>query len=167
MANIVHFGKYYFPDTGGIESVTISLAKGAVLLGHDVTVVCFEKTPAENFEIIDGVKVVRVPISKLISSQPISFKYIKKCFLVARNANLVHLHAPNMLGALCALIIPFKKKLLIHWHSDVLNKAILQKVLRPLEYAMLFRANSIVATSSVYAEASTVLSSFKKKISLI
>ena len=88
MAKIVHFGKYYFPDSGGIESVTTSLAKGAVNLGHDVTVVCFEKAPAKNFEIIDGVKIIRVPISRIISSQPISFKYIKKCFIAAKNANL-------------------------------------------------------------------------------
>lgn len=45
MAHIVHFGKYYFPDAGGIESVTVSLAKGAALAGNTVSVVCFEKPP--------------------------------------------------------------------------------------------------------------------------
>ncbi len=71
MANIVHFGKYYFPDAGGIESVTISLAKGAALAGHTVTVICFEKTPASRKEIIDEFKVTRAPIAKLIASQPL------------------------------------------------------------------------------------------------
>lgn len=43
MLRIVHFGKYYSPDTGGIESVTASLAKGAAIAGHDVSVICFKK----------------------------------------------------------------------------------------------------------------------------
>lgn len=167
MANIVHFGKYYFPDAGGIESVTVSLAKGAVRAGHTVSVVCFEKTPASNTEIIDGVQIIRAPIAKLLASQPLGFKYFLQCISAARKANVVHLHAPNMLGALCALFIPPRTRLLVHWHSDVLNKGVLGKILRPLESALLRRANSIVATSQVYADASETLAPFKDKIAVV
>lgn len=167
MANIVHFGKYYFPDAGGIESVTVSLAKGAALVGHTVSVVCFEKTPASKKEIIDGVQVIRAPIEKLLASQPLGFQYFLKCLSVAKKADVVHLHAPNMLGALCALFIPSRTRLLVHWHSDVLNKGALGKILRPLETALLRRANSIVATSQVYADASETLAPFKDKIAVV
>jgi glycosyltransferase involved in cell wall biosynthesis len=167
MANIVHFGKYYFPDTGGIESVTVSLAKGAAMAGHVVSIVCFEKTPANEKEVIDGVQVTRARIAKLLYSQPLGFKYFLDCLSAAKTADIVHLHAPNMLGALCALFIPEKTRLLVHWHSDVINKGLLGKVLRPLEYALLRRANSIVATSQVYADASESLAPFKNKISVV
>jgi glycosyltransferase involved in cell wall biosynthesis len=167
MANIVHFGKYYFPDAGGIESVTVSLAKGAARAGHTVSVVCFEKSPASNKEIIDGVKIIRAPITKLIASQPLGFKYFLQCISTARKADVVHVHAPNMLGALCALFIPARTRLLVHWHSDVLNKGILGKILRPLESALLRRTNSIVVTSKVYADASETLEPFKTKISVV
>ena len=167
MANIVHFGKYYFPDAGGIESVTISLAKGAALVGHAVSVVCFEKTPASKKEIIDGVKVIRAPIAKLLASQPLGFQYFLQCLSASKKADVVHLHAPNMLGALCALFIPSRTRLLVHWHSDVLNKGALGKILRPLESALLRRANSIVTTSQVYADASETLSPFKDKITVV
>jgi glycosyltransferase involved in cell wall biosynthesis len=167
MANIVHFGKYYFPDTGGIESVTVSLAKGAARAGHTVSVVCFEKTPAINKSIIDGVQVIRAPIIKLLASQPIGFKYFLQCLSAARKANIVHLHTPNMLGALCALFIPARTRLLVHWHSDVLNKGFLGKILHPLETALLRRANRIVATSKVYADASETLALFKNKIAVV
>jgi len=167
MANIVHFGKYYFPDAGGIESVTVSLAKGAARAGHVVSVVCFEKTPASNKEILDGVKIIRVPIAKLLASQPLGFKYFLQCISAASKADVVHLHAPNMLGALCTLFIPSRTRLLVHWHSDVLNKGILGKILRPLESALLRRANSIVATSQVYADASETLAPFKDKIAVV
>lgn len=149
MANVTHFGKYYFPDAGGIESVTISLARGAAAHGHTVSVVCFKKTPAESQEVIDGVRVLRAPIGKMIASQPLGIKYFLLCLTAAKNSDVVHLHAPNMLGALCALFISKKPRLLVHWHSDVINKGLLGKILRPLESALLRRADCIVATSQV------------------
>lgn len=167
MSNIVHFGKYYTPDSGGVESVTFSLANGAANAGHTVTVVCFEKTPASTEEVIGGVQVIRAPIAKLVASQPLGFKYFFECLSVARNADVVHLHAPNMLGALCALFIPAKTRLLIHWHSDVIGKGVLGKILRPLEYLLLRRANIIVATSRVYADASETLAPFRSKLTIV
>jgi len=167
MANIVHFGKYYFPDTGGIESVTISLASGAVVAGHSVFVICFEKSPANSDDVINGVRVIRTPIMKMIASQPLGFKYFSHCIRAARAADLIHLHFPNMLGAFCALFIGKKPQLLVHWHSDVINKGLLGKILRPLELALLRRADCIVTTSPVYADASESLQPFKDKIAVV
>ena len=167
MANITHFGKYYFPDAGGIEIVTSSLARGAVAYGHSVRVVCFEKTPAKSEEVIDGVCVVRTPITKMIASQPLGFKYCLQCLKAAKNSDVVHLHVPNMLGIFCALLIGKKSRLVVHWHSDVINKGFLGKILRPLEFALLCRADRIVATSQVYADASVALRPFKDKIAVI
>ncbi|WP_341238093.1 glycosyltransferase [uncultured Limnobacter sp.] len=167
MANIVHFGKYYLPDSGGIESVTASLAKGSVNAGNVVTVVCFEKSPSTPNDVIDGVNVVRAPIAKLIASQPLGLNYFFSSLSAARNADIVHLHAPNMLGALCSLFIKRKTRLLVHWHSDVVNKGLLGKLVRPLEKALLWRADSILATSQVYAEASETLAPFKSKIAVV
>jgi glycosyltransferase involved in cell wall biosynthesis len=167
MANIVHFGKYYFPDAGGIESVTLSLARGAVASGHEVSVVCFGKAQVNYKEVIDGVHVVRTPTSTMIASQPLGLKYFFECLRTARCADVVHLHVPNMLGAFCALFIGNKPRLLVHWHSDVLNKGILGKILRPLESALLRRADSIVATSQVYADASETLVPFRSKLTVV
>lgn len=167
MTHIVHFGKFYFPDAGGIESVTISLARGAVASGHCVSVVCFEKTPANSDEMIDGVRVVRVPITKIIASQPLGLKYFLQCLKYGKNADVIHLHVPNMLAALCVLFIGKKPRLLVHWHSDVIGKGVLAKILRPLEKTLLRRADCIVATSLVYADASDTLRPYKNKISVV
>jgi len=167
MPRIVHFGKYYFPDAGGIESVTLSLAKGAAKSGYSVTVVCFKKTPAGDAEVIDDVQVIRAPISQLIASQPLGWKYVQLCLREARGADVIHVHTPNMLTALCCLFISKKSKLLVHWHSDVINKGLLGKLLRPLEGALLHRANCIVTTSQVYAEASPTLQPFRDKITVV
>lgn len=167
MANIVHFGKYYFPDPGGIESVTLTLARAAVVFGHSVSVICFKKSPANSEEVIEGVKVFRAPIYKTIASQPLGVRYLLQCLKAAKGADVVHLHAPNMLAALCALFIGKRTRLLVHWHSDVINKGILGKALRPLESALLRRADAIVAATPVYADASMALKPFRSKVSVV
>lgn len=167
MTNIVHFGKYYFPDAGGIESVTISLAKGAATSSHFVSVVCFQKTPGNSDEMIDGVRVIRTSIMKVIASQPLGIKYFLQCLKQGKNADLIHLHVPNMLGALCGLLLSKKSRLLVHWHSDVINKGIIGKMLRPLESALLRSADCIIATSQVYADSSETLRPYKDKITVV
>ncbi len=167
MANIVHFGKYFFPDVGGIETVTLGLAKGAAAAGHSVTVVCFAKDAAKRLEIVDGVNVIRVPSIMNLASQPLSFKYLWCCLDAARKADLVHFHAPNMLGAICTLFISKKVRLLVHWHSDVIDKMFLSNLFRPLEMLLLMRADMVVATSLVYAYASKSLKYFRKKIAVV
>jgi glycosyltransferase involved in cell wall biosynthesis len=167
MINIVHFGKYYFPDSGGVESVTLSFARAAVTFGYSVSVICFKKSPANSEEVIDEVKILRVPIYKTIFSQPLGIRYLLECLKAAKSADIIHLHAPNMLAALCALLIGKRKRLLVQWHSDVLNKGILGRVIRPLESALLRRAHVIVVATPVYADASKVLKPFRSKVSII
>jgi glycosyltransferase involved in cell wall biosynthesis len=167
VSKIVHFGKYFFPDTGGIESVTASLARGAARAGHQVTVVCFNKVQTEAIDVVEGVRVLRAPGGRQIASQPLGLRYARMCLNEARDADVVHLHAPNMLAALCCLFIPRKTRLLVHWHSDVINKGLLGRVLEPLERALLRRADRIVATSQVYADASETLKPFQQKVTIV
>jgi glycosyltransferase involved in cell wall biosynthesis len=167
MVKIVHFGKYYFPETGGIESVTASLARGAVHKGHRVSVVCFDKHAGHETVVLDGVEVIRVPIDRMVASQPLGRSYFTQCIRQAKHADVVHLHAPNMLGALASLFIGKRPRLLVHWHSDVVNKGMLGNLTRPLETALLKRADAIIATSEVYADASETLRPYRKKIQVV
>jgi glycosyltransferase involved in cell wall biosynthesis len=167
MASIVHWGKYYPPDMGGIESVTASLARGAVSAGYEVTVVCFNKGEAPDEGAADGVRVLRAPINLLKVSQPLGWKYLRWALREAREADVVHLHVPNMLAALGGLLLGRRPRLVIHWHSDVVGKGLLGRVLQPLEAALLRRADGIICTSKAYAEASAPLRSFTEKISVV
>lgn len=166
---IVHFGKFYSPDKGGIETVTASIATGSVKAGHFVTVVCFSKylncSPKGQF--CSGVKVFRYKPLLILSSQPIGFQYFFKCIQLAHRSEIVHLHAPNMLAALCCLFLPKKVRLIVHWHSDVINKGILGFLFQPLEKFILKRAHSIIATSLNYASFSSALKKFLPKIKII
>lgn len=167
MANITHFGKYYYPDNGGIETVTRSLAVGAFAHGHKVTVVCFGDVSACGEESIDGVHVVRMPKDLVIASQPIGLKYFWRSLRAAMTSDVVHVHIPNMLAAFCVLLIRRRTKVVVHWHSDIIGKRWIGPLFRPLEMALLWRADVVVSTSLAYADASETLAFFRKKVTAI
>lgn len=164
MAKILHVGKYYSPEAGGIESVTETLARGAAAKGHTVEVICFGRDKGKKVESIDGVKVMRAKVLVTIFSQPISFRYLFYCWQAARTADVIHWHAPNMFA--CVLIPLIKKSccLVVHWHSDVVDKGFFGSLFRPIERMLILRANRVITTSSVYAKASSSLSGFHEKM---
>lgn len=166
MTKIVHFAKYYPPDMGGMEIVTQSLALAASAAGYDVIVVCFDQSGRGGSS--DGsVHIQRYSIQKIISSQPLSFAYFLAAVREGRKSDIVHLHAPNLLAALASLLIGLKPKLIVHWHSDVVEKRWLGKLVRPLEYLMLKRATTILATSQRYADSSKSLKPFQNKVCVV
>ena len=167
MAKVVHWGKYYPPDMGGIESVTSSVARGAKAAGHAVSVVCFRKGEAPDDGVADDVHVLRAPIAFLKASQPMGLRYFRWLISEGRSADLIHLHAPNVVAAAATLFIGSHPKLIVHWHSDIVDKGFIGKLVKPLENAMLRRADRIVCTSEAYAEASRPLEPFSHKISVV
>lgn len=166
MFRVLHIGKFYPPDNGGIESVTASLARGAVRAGHFVTVHCFEEN-AKGYATDGGVQVCRIPQTMKLASQPLSIKYLWRGWKLSLQADLIHVHVPNMLGAMLVIVLPSNAKVVVHWHSDVVGKGLLSRILKPLEKAMLRRADRIICTSQYYADASEIVRPFMAKVTII
>ena len=164
---VLHLGKYYHPDSGGIETVTKDLAQGAARAGCAVTVLCFGRVDRPVQERFDGVDVLRVPIWKLVSSQPFGWKYVREFLRRAGEFDIVHVHVPNMLAALMLLMARIPGKVVVHWHADVVNKGWIGTLMRPLEWTMLRRADALVATSQAYADASPQLRRFGDKVHIV
>lgn len=162
---LVHVGKFYPPDFGGIETVTRTLAEGSAVSGYDVTVTCMGS--ADTTEVVGGVCVRRSKTSLEIFSQPISIRYLIRTIELLRFADIVHFHAPNMLGALAILLSRIPATVVVHWHSDVLKKGLLGLIFRPLELAVLKRATRVVVTSRAYAESSSMLQRFIQKVAIV
>jgi glycosyltransferase involved in cell wall biosynthesis len=164
---IVHLGKFFNPDRGGVESVTSVAARGAVLAGHSVSVVCFASCRVRETVIMEGVKVIRAPIAWRRLSQPFSVDYLAACCEEGRTADIVHVHVPNFSAIIAALLLPRRVRIVVHWHSDVVGKGIVGWLLQPLEYAILRRAKRILVTSLPYAESSNALKAYKQKIEIV
>lgn len=163
---ISHFAKFYPPDYGGIESVTQALAEDHAAAGHDVEVVCFSRD-AEEVDRQGRLTLRRVKMQTEISSQPLAATYLKSCARAARNADVVHVHTPNVLAALATLRLPRSVQIVIHWHADIEGKGVLGHLVRPIEQAMLRRAGRVVTTSKAYAKASPALELFSDRIEVI
>jgi glycosyltransferase involved in cell wall biosynthesis len=165
---ILHIGKYYPPIEGGIEAVSHFIVQ--TLEEHDQLVITFNDRNATVKETIGGVDVIRASSTLTVASQPISLSYGVEIIKAIRsfNPDVIYFHYPNPLGALYLLIaIPHHCRLIVHWHSDIVAQRILHRFVMPLESRLLRRAQSIVATSPGYAEASRPLRHNSHKVSVI
>jgi glycosyltransferase involved in cell wall biosynthesis len=165
MTKVLHLGKFYPPDKGGIEAVTAFLARGAAAEGFETTVLCFGgKSLTELFD--QGVTIRRVSAIK-IASQPLSLCYFREAVSRANQADIVHVHLPNMLAALAILRIDSGPRVIVHWHSDVIGKRPITYITQVIEKLILKRANKIICTSQAYANASKALQRYHHKIVVI
>jgi glycosyltransferase involved in cell wall biosynthesis len=164
---------YYRPHTSGLTIYAERLAKALVQRGHTVTVLTsqFEKTLPEN-EILDGVRVVRVPILFRVSKGVVMPKFGYLATKLVLEHDVIQLHLPQFDAAGVALRGRlFKKPTIITYHCDLImpsglmawsaNKA----VLLMNELAALF-AHKIVTYTRDYAENSSYLRRYLRKLSV-
>ena len=67
--NIIIFSGYYLPFLGGIERYTNMLSKHLIDEGYNVTIVCSNHDNLKDFEIIDKIKIFRLPIKNIFKSR--------------------------------------------------------------------------------------------------
>ena len=171
MKRILHISKYYPPHTGGIEDVCYTIVKW--LAGSpeiEQRVFCFSDERPTRVDTHEGIRVVRAGCVGKVASQSIAPRYLDRLRAEIRRfrPGFVHFHAPNPLAAACLLgILPSRVKLIVHWHSDIIEQKRLYTLIKPVETALLRRANVIVATSPGYVEGSKALEPFRSKCVVI
>lgn len=170
LKRVLHLGKFFPPDRGGVESATASAVKAASRAGYQVTVLCFSQAEGQQRERVEewssqegSARILRMA-AKTISSQPLSLRYVWRGLRLARDADIVHLHFPNILAAAMAAHLPFHVRLVVHWHSDVVGKGWLWRLVKPLVHRMLRRADAVICTSANYAAASAILAPYADRI---
>lgn len=175
---ILHLGKYYAPERGGIESYTRALCEWTTAHGHSVGALVHQRPGVwrTSREVIGDVEVRRVACFGDPVYTPLSPTYP---FELARalkelRPEMLHLHLPNP-SCFSALASARARRLpwLVHWHSDIPPDApdwrlrVGYRAYRPFEQALLKHASAIVATSQSYLEASTALAPWRAKTRVI
>ncbi|AMR79525.1 hypothetical protein A2G96_18240 [Cupriavidus nantongensis] len=84
-----------------------------------------------------------------------------------RGYDIIHLHVPDPMACLAIWLVRPKAKLVVHWHSDVVNKGWLLYLFAPLQQWILARADAIITTSGTYSTESRWLGKFKDKIHVV
>jgi len=158
---VLHIGKFFPPDRGGMETFLSDLVTTQRALGIDSHALVHGKPLAA-----DPSWLRRVPVQLRLIYTPIALGFRAALMRAIREIQpeVLHLHMPNV-SAFWALtlISAYKIPWVVHWHSDVvvsqerLALRLAYTVYRPFEQALLERAERIIATSLPYLYASEPL----------
>jgi glycosyltransferase involved in cell wall biosynthesis len=175
---VLHIGKYYAPQRGGIERHLQDLAEWFVAHGHHVVALVHQPVGQwrSRHESLGGVDLCRVGCMAAPLYTPISPAFPWQLRQALRNGSpdLLHLHMPNP-SCFAALASPRARTLpwIVHWHADVSPEMpdwrvrAAYRLYRPFERAVLARASAIVVTSLAYAQASVALAPWKAKLHVV
>lgn len=87
---------YYQPWVSGLTIYVERLSRALVRQGHDVTVLTSQYDPdLPRYEVMDGVKVVRVPVTLRVSKGVIMPGIGPMAWKLAHRTDLIHLHLPQ------------------------------------------------------------------------
>ncbi len=165
---ILQIAKYYYPVEGGIETVTKYMGEGLSALEN--VVVCFSQDGITRVDMVNGVKVYRIASSLNVASQDIAFSYyyyLKK-IIYEEQPDIILLHCPNpFLYPITAKLKPKNAKLVLLWHSDILGKGILYKMVKMFEKVILKKADLILATSPNYIHPSSPIYKYRDKAKVV
>ena len=162
---ILQLGKFYPPDTGGIETVIYDIAE---VLNKNNTISCDVLCSNKNYtykeELINGYKVMRTKTFGIYFSTSFTLQMIFKLKEIIQNYDVIHVHLPDPMANIALLCVnPSKQKIILHWHSDIIKQKYLLRLYEPLQKWMLRKASKIIATTPKYIKESKYLQKFKDK----
>lgn len=165
---ILHISKYYYPYIGGVENTCKYLVEGTSI--HETAVVCFNEANKDVVDEVNGHKVYRVATWINVARQALSLSYFPMLRKAIREfkPDVIHFHWANPFPAAVLLtVIPKDVKLVIHWHMDIIKQKRIYPFIKPVETALLKRADRVIVTSPNYRDCSLSLQTFKEKVDVV
>jgi len=160
---VLHLGKLCPPNEGGIEVFSFDLLEALNKKGIKADLLCFgEATKEDNY---NGFKYIACKMNLKLNAAPLSYDYIKTFRKTVKHYDIIHVHSPNPLAEILTLITD--KKIIIHWHSDIVRQKISYLFYRPIQQKVLKKADKIIATSPQYLETSKQIKTYKDKAIVI
>lgn len=165
---------YYRPHYSGLTIYTERVARTLAQRGHQVTILSsrFEKSLAER-EFCEGVEVIRPKVWFHISKGVIMPSMIPRAWKLARQADVVHLHVPQLDAAPIAVISRLLgKPVILTYHCDLRLPAgfihvLANRVSNLANHVTATSANVIVHNTWDYAEHSPFLRRYLNKLTPI
>jgi len=160
---VLQLGKFYDPFVGGIETVLKEICESlAEQVQFQVLVANTRcRTEHENR---------RIPITRVASLGKLFSCSMAPSFpLWARrfDPDLIHVHLPNPLAELSALIADRDIPVVAHFHSDVVRQRNFLRLYGPFLEAFYRRANCIVVPTPRHIETSKFVSKYREKCCVV
>jgi glycosyltransferase involved in cell wall biosynthesis len=168
---VLHFGKFFPPPFGGIESHVYDLSK-ALSKHWDVSVVVASRDGRAREFKSDDVQVIELGTPIVLNATPImpAAVFWLRNFVKRNGIDVVHVHAPNPMATLACLAVEREVPIVITWHSDIIRQKVAKVLYRPLESWLLRRASAVVATTPLHFSSSDALNRVRgvdKKFSVV
>ena len=90
--NILQVTPYFFPHFGGVESHVLGLSESLIKLGHEVEVVTSRYSRMPETEILNGIKITRLPQWINMYNTPLVTSI--RQFVRRTHADIIHVHSP-------------------------------------------------------------------------
>jgi rhamnosyl/mannosyltransferase len=166
--SILHLYKRALPDSkGGIENTIDCLSKSDLFKDCKIEVFSASANKTQRFT-KGNITYTFIKEFMQISSTPLSIKFLILGILRVRHADIVYLHYPFPLIDLIALFRRKDAKLILYYHSDIVNKMkMLQWIYAPLEHITKKTANRVVVSSKNLLKTSPGLRNFQNKSVII
>ncbi len=128
---------YYEPYKSGMTAYVKILAEGLAKKGHKVTILTsrFRRDLLKD-EIVNGVKIIRIPVLIKVSKGCIMPSFVSVLRKLARENDVVNLHAPMFEIWFATLAVP-REKIVVTYHCDL---SLRNKFVESIYYGFLFKA---------------------------
>lgn len=165
---------YYRPYISGLTIYAERLARALIRRGHAVTILTMRHDPSLPLdEVVDGARVVRAPVLARIGKGLVSPAFTVRAMVLLRDADLAHLHLPQIDSAAIALLArALRVPVVVTYHCDIrlprgaLNKAA-ETALHGLDRVAGSLAARLVTNTHDYADHSPYLQRFRDKLAVI
>jgi len=158
---VVHFGKFYAPHRGGMETMLAALCQGLAKRGVECEVVVSDEPGRPGAREETGIHLRRLKCLGVVRSVPMCPEAPWALRGVA--ADVIHIHHPNPLADACLRVSEPEGRIVVTYHSDVVGHGVLGSIYEPLARRTLELADAIAVSSAEYAESSPVLPDFREK----
>jgi len=163
---LLQIGKYFFPDQGGVETVTQAISDALWPHGIQADVLCFSRRrdyPAPGLPY----QIIRAKTDFRLSNKSFSVDYVRKIAALAPQYDAALLHVPNPIGMLGALRLWKNKPLLVLWHADITTYPLLGRVLRGYERALIRQSAGVIVPTDAHVSGSYVAQELAAKATVI
>jgi glycosyltransferase involved in cell wall biosynthesis len=162
---VVHVYKDVFPPVlGGIEKHIDGLRQAM----PDVTshvLVCARAPRTSSARVGTGLEVRVAEAGRRVLSVPLAPSF--PLWLRRVEADLVHVHMPNPMGEMAALVAARGRPLVVSYHADIVRQARFMPLYRPLAEACLDRAAALVVGSNGLLRTSPLLASRSQRARVV
>lgn len=164
---ITHTCKVALPEKGGVQTVANEICKSLANEFQSTLISTIRASSGDPPSIENLDYILKKPLFEF-KSLPVSPGLVWSLWQSAANSATVVIHYPFPLADIAIALLPNRfKRIVVYWHSDIIEQKSLNKLLMPFTRVMLKNSTAIVVSSPRLIEHSELLQPYKSKCRVI